>query len=187
MLPLGLLLAILVRASSWLSLPLNFPSYNRHVGLMPIKYELTDPFCLSRPLDLSRHLVPYTMGPGSVGGRSELWGHALAQFLPLLWHSNPPCVGCLGGRGLRIVSVYCITCGFAGLFNKPRWRGAAYLTSAPSLWPLLTNSITRAPTSYLLLHLSAPSFGAPPRTFVGTINTFVGVLQSNPPNTSYCA
>ena len=69
-----------------------------HVGLMHIKYELTGPFSLSRPLGLSRHLVPYTMGPGSVGGRSELWGHALAQFLQLLWHSNPPCVGCLGGR-----------------------------------------------------------------------------------------
>ena len=151
---------------------------------MHIKYELTDPFSLSRPLGLSRHLMPYTMGPGSVGGRSELWGHALAQFPQLLWHSNLPCVGCLGGRGLRIIFVYCITCGFSGLFNKPHWSGAAYFTSAPSLVPLVTNFILRAPISSLLLHLPVPSFSGPPCTFVGTINTFVGVLQSNPSNTS---
>ena len=87
-------------------------SYEYHIELTHTNCELTDPLSSSRLLDLSRHPVPYSVGPGSVGGRGELWGHAPAHIPTAVGTAPHPMSGAWGAAGLRIISVYCIDCGF---------------------------------------------------------------------------
>ena len=134
----------------------------------------------TRSLQASR--VPQSLGPGSVGGTGELWGHAQAHVPTAALSQLSTLCRVSGGRGAS--DHFCILLLVAfmlGLFNKPFLTCAAYLTSAPST---ATHDYCHCPSphlSYFLPHLPVLSVSGSPRTSVGTINTSVGVLQSNPP------